>query len=63
MGYSPDRWGRTLMDCREAIILRTENRKPGALFEKDYLLVVYDAYWVLRGSLEEDWNMRVCNLE
>jgi serine/threonine-protein kinase HipA len=39
---SPDRWGRVLMDRREAILARIENRKPVKLFEEDYLLGVYD---------------------
>jgi len=39
---SPDRWGRALMDRREAILARTEGRKPITLFEEDYLLGVYD---------------------
>ncbi len=38
----PDRWGRTLMDCRELISARKENRKPRKLTEIDYLLGVYD---------------------
>lgn len=41
---SPDRWGRVLMDRREAILARQENRKANPLFEEDYLLGVYDAY-------------------
>jgi len=44
MDSSPDRWGKTLMDRREAIIARKEDRKPKKLFEEDYLLGVYDAY-------------------
>jgi len=39
---SPDRWGRTLMDRREALIARREGRKPKPLFETDYLLGVFD---------------------
>jgi serine/threonine-protein kinase HipA len=39
---SPDRWGRRLMDRREAIIARREERKPITLMESDYLLGVYD---------------------
>jgi serine/threonine-protein kinase HipA len=41
---SPDRWGRVLMDRREAIRAREEERKPRMLFESDYLLGVYDGY-------------------
>jgi serine/threonine-protein kinase HipA len=39
---SPDRWGRTLMDRREAAVARSEERQPKNLFETDYLLGVYD---------------------
>jgi len=38
----PDRWGRILMQRREAIIARKENRAPKKLHESDYLLGVYD---------------------
>lgn len=41
---SPDRWGRTLMDRREALMARTEGRKPKSLFETDYLLGVFDGH-------------------
>jgi serine/threonine-protein kinase HipA len=41
---SPDRWGRVLMDRREAILAKTENRKAKNLFEEDYLLGVFDSY-------------------
>lgn len=44
MDSSPDRWGRTLMDRREAILARKEDRKPKKLVEEDYLLGVYDAH-------------------
>lgn len=52
---SPDRWGRTLMNRREAIRARKEERKPKKLTESDYLLGVYDAtrMGALRFSLEE----------
>ncbi|MCH8549804.1 MAG: HipA domain-containing protein [Balneolaceae bacterium] len=39
---SPDRWGRVLMDRREAIKARLEDRPPQRLMESDYLLGVYD---------------------
>ena len=39
---SPDRWGRTLMDRREAVKARVEDRPPQRLMESDYLLGVYD---------------------
>ena len=38
----PDRWGRTLMKRREAIIAKKEERKPKRLTDVDYLLGVYD---------------------
>jgi len=41
---SPDRWGRTLMDRREAMLARKENRKPRPLLETDYLLGVFDGH-------------------
>jgi len=41
---SPDLWGRTLMDRREAAIARSEGRQPRNLFETDYLLGVYDGH-------------------
>lgn len=41
---SPDRWGRMLMDRREAYKARQEKRKPLALLESDYLLGVYDGH-------------------
>ena len=52
---SPDRWGRTLMNRREAIRAKKEERKPKKLTESDYLLGVYDAtrMGALRFSLEE----------
>lgn len=40
---SPDRWGRLLMQRKEAEIARNEDRKPNKLLESDYLLGVYDA--------------------
>lgn len=41
---SPDRWGRVLMDRREAIQAKRENRKAKNLFEEDYLLGVLDLH-------------------
>lgn len=41
---SPDRWGRVLMDRREALMAKAEARKPNKLFEEDYLLGVYDQH-------------------
>jgi len=43
MDSSPDRWGRLLMDRRESILARTENRPRTNLCESDYLLGVFDA--------------------
>ena len=39
---SPDRWGRKLMDRREIIRARKENRQPQKLYEGDYMLGVHD---------------------
>jgi len=39
---SPDRWGRVLMDRRESILSRMENRPYRNLNESDYLLGVFD---------------------
>ena len=41
---SPDRWGRVLMQRREAAQARLEERLPRKLFESDYLLGVYDSH-------------------
>lgn len=53
---SPDRWGRVLMERREALNARQEGRRPGPLMESDYLLGVYDLYRMggIRFKLEED---------
>ena len=40
----PDRWGRTLMQRREAILARQEERPRRRLTEVDYLLGVHDTY-------------------
>jgi serine/threonine-protein kinase HipA len=39
---SPDRWGRVLMDRRESVLARMENRPRRNLNESDYLLGVFD---------------------
>jgi serine/threonine-protein kinase HipA len=39
---SPDRWGRLLMDRRENILAKQQNRARQFLSESDYLLGVYD---------------------
>ena len=41
---APDRWGRFLMDRREAQVARKEKRQVIPLMESDYLLGVYDGY-------------------
>lgn len=39
---APDRWGRTLLARREALLARQEDRKERRLLESDYLLGVFD---------------------
>jgi serine/threonine-protein kinase HipA len=39
---SPDRWGQVIMDKRESILARMENRPHRNLNESDYLLGVFD---------------------
>lgn len=41
---SPDRWGRVLMQRREARLAREASRAPRLLMESDYLLGVYDGH-------------------
>jgi serine/threonine-protein kinase HipA len=41
---SPDRWGRVLMDRREAHLARVEHRPRRTLRELDYLLGVFDGH-------------------
>ncbi|GAC21669.1 HipA-like protein [Paraglaciecola arctica BSs20135] len=50
----PDRWGKTLLQRREAIVARKEDRKPKTLLDSDYLLGVHDKYRMggLRFSLD-----------
>ncbi|WP_229601087.1 HipA N-terminal domain-containing protein [Vibrio cincinnatiensis] len=40
----PDRWGRLLMQRREAVFARNEKRRARKLFESDYLLGVHDSF-------------------
>ncbi|MPX89209.1 type II toxin-antitoxin system HipA family toxin [Salinivibrio sp. VYel1] len=40
----PDRWGRLLMQRREAVIARIEGRRANTLYETDYLLGVHDSF-------------------
>ncbi|WP_343703910.1 HipA domain-containing protein [Chitinophaga sp.] len=53
---SPDRWGRVLMERREAYNARQEGRRARALMESDYLLGVHDLYRMgaLRFKLDPD---------
>ena len=39
----PDRWGRTLLQRREALLARAANRKVKKLYDIDFLLGIYDA--------------------
>lgn len=41
---SPDRWGKLLMDRREAWLAEAEGRKSQKLFQTDYLLGVHDSH-------------------
>ena len=54
---SPDRWGRVLMDRREAIKAQLEERPPRRLMESDYLLGVYDEsrMGALRFKTDTEW--------
>ncbi|MBR2425968.1 MAG: type II toxin-antitoxin system HipA family toxin [Lentisphaeria bacterium] len=58
MDSAPDRWGRKLMQRREAILARQEKRKINPLFESDYLLGVYDEtrMGALRFKSEQNGN-------
>ena len=53
---SPDRWGRVLMQRREAEQAKMESRDVRPLMESDYLLGVYDGHRMgaLRFRLSED---------
>jgi serine/threonine-protein kinase HipA len=55
MDSSPDRWGRVLMNRKEAILARQEKRQEKQLLESDYLLGVYDGHRMggLRFKLDE----------
>ncbi|MFT4154296.1 type II toxin-antitoxin system HipA family toxin [Parafilimonas sp.] len=52
----PDRWGRVLMQRREAAIAKQESRAVKKLLESDFLLGVFDEHRMgaLRFKLEED---------
>ncbi len=51
----PDRWGRVLMQRREAMLAKQEERKPNTLLESDFLLGVFDDHRMgaLRFRLKE----------
>jgi serine/threonine-protein kinase HipA len=46
---APDRWGRTLLERREALMARREERRPQRLDDWDFLLGVND--WTRMGAL------------
>jgi serine/threonine-protein kinase HipA len=52
----PDRWGRVLMQRREAAIAKQEDRAVKKLLDSDFLLGVFDGHRMgaLRFKLEED---------
>jgi serine/threonine-protein kinase HipA len=52
----PDRWGRVLMQRREAAIAKQEDRAAKKLLESDFLLGVYDGHRMgaLRFKLDND---------
>ncbi len=56
MDSSPDRWGRVLMERREALFAKQERRKSKSLMESDFLLGVFDLYRMggLRFKLSEE---------
>ena len=58
----PDRWGRVLMNRREEILAKRENRKARNLLETDYLLGVHDEarMGALRFSLQEGGPFLSC---
>lgn len=41
---SPDRWGRTLIQRRESMLARAQNRRQRKLLESDFLLGVFDPH-------------------
>jgi len=61
----PDRWGRLIMQRREAVWARQENRKPKKLTEADYLLGVHDLHRMgaLRFKLDENGSFLDDNSE
>lgn len=61
----PDRWGRLIMQRREAVWAQQENRKPKKLTETDYLLGVHDMHRMgaLRFKLNENGSFLDDNSE
>ncbi len=61
----PDRWGRLLMQRREAVQARQQGRRVTKLNESDYLLGVHDDYRMggLRFKLKEDGPFLDNNLD
>lgn len=61
----PDRWGRLLMQRREAILAKNEKRIVKKLYESDYLLGVYDCnrMGALRFKLDSDGDFLNNNME
>ncbi len=51
---SPDRWGRMLMNRREAVIARSVKRQPRVLRESDYLLGLFDGHRMGALRFKED---------
>jgi serine/threonine-protein kinase HipA len=53
---SPDRWGRVLMERRQALLAKQEGNRAKPLTESDFLLGVFDLYRMggLRFKLSED---------
>ncbi len=49
---SPDRWGRTLLDRREALRARQEGRQRRTLMPLDYLLGVHDGIGAVVDGLD-----------
>jgi serine/threonine-protein kinase HipA len=50
----PDRWGKILMERREAALARQEKRKPKTLLQSDFLLGVYDEHRMGALRFKED---------
>lgn len=50
----PDRWGRMIMDRREAVLARKEKRTVRNLLESDYLMGVYDGHRIGALRYKED---------